>query len=146
MKRMSHGFTLLELMIVIAIMGILSALALPAYREYITRAQVSEAVTLGAGMKTTLSEYGWINGSWPIKLVANNAIPNTNELNALLVGKYSSMSDTITGTYPSGSVTLTMTAGAAIGQTIMFRTSDGGGTWTCTPGTLQAKYRPSACR
>ena len=146
MKNMQKGFTLIELMIVVAIIGILAAIAVPAYKDYITRAQVSEAIMLGSGMKATLGDYGWNYAAWPTKLVNLNSTPSTNEINVNLVGKYSTMSDTVTGTYPNGYVTMTMTTGTASGQTIFFGTSDGAASWTCTPGTLNAKYRPNACR
>lgn len=144
--NIQKGFTLIELMIVIAIIGILAAIAVPAYQNYLTRAQVAEAIFLGSGMKTVLSEYGWSNAAWPTKLVGNQTTPAANELITTLVGKYSLMSSTVTGTYPSGYITMTMTTGKASGQTIFFETSDGAATWTCTPGTLDAKYRPNACR
>ena len=144
--NIQKGFTLIELMIVIAIIGILAAIAVPAYQNYITRAQVAEAIFLGSGMKTALNNYGWSNGAWPTKLIDNQITPSANELNTALVGKYSLMSSTITGTYPSGYITMTITAGKASGQTIFFETLDGAATWTCTPGTLDAKYRPNACR
>lgn len=140
------GFTLIELMIVVVIIGVLAAIAVPQYLNYVTRAQVSEAITLGAGMKATLGDYGWNQAEWPTKLVGTNTTPASNEISVNLIGKYSEMADTIIGTYPVGQVTMKMTAGVANGQTIFFETTDGAATWTCTPGTLSAKYRPNACR
>lgn len=146
--EMNHnqGFTLIELMIVVAIIGILAAIAVPAYQDYITRAQVAEAIFLGSGMKSSLSDYGWSNAQWPSLFVSPTAPLSNGQINATLIGKYSTMSSTMTGTYPSGYVTITMTTGKASGQTIFFETTDGAATWTCTPGTLNAKYRPNACR
>ena len=102
------GFTLIELMIVIAIIGILAAIAVPAYKDYITRAQVSEALVLGSGMKSALGDYGWNHASWPTKFVGVNVVPNSNEVNVTLVGKYSEMSDTVTWVYPAGRITMTI--------------------------------------
>lgn len=141
-----NGFTLIELMIVVAIIGILAAIAIPAYSNYITRGQVSEALVMGSGLKTQLSDYGWQRSVWPTKLVEPNIEPNDGEMNATLAGKYASVTPTISGTYPQGEIILTMTAGRASGQTILMQTSDGASTWTCTPGTLDGKYRPNACR
>lgn len=140
------GFTLIELMIVVAIIGILAAIAVPAYRDYITRAQVSEALMLGSGLKTALSDYGWANARWPTKIVGANQQPALNEISATITGKYSVVSPTITGTYPVGEVTMTMTTGLANGQTILMKTTDGAATWTCKPGTLDGRFRPNACR
>ncbi|EMS1800368.1 pilin, partial [Neisseria gonorrhoeae] len=68
MNTLQKGFTLIELMIVIAIVGILAAVALPAYQDYTARAQVSEAILLAEGQKSAVTEYYLNHGKWP----ANN--------------------------------------------------------------------------
>ncbi|HFC5757957.1 TPA: prepilin-type N-terminal cleavage/methylation domain-containing protein, partial [Neisseria gonorrhoeae] len=65
MNTLQKGFTLIELMIVIAIVGILAAVALPAYQDYTARAQVSEAILLAEGQKSAVTEYYLNNGIWP---------------------------------------------------------------------------------
>ncbi|HGJ8333493.1 TPA: pilin, partial [Neisseria gonorrhoeae] len=65
MNTLQKGFTLIELMIVIAIVGILAAVALPAYQDYTARAQVSEAILLAEGQKSAVTEYYLNHGEWP---------------------------------------------------------------------------------
>ncbi|HEZ0045108.1 TPA: pilin [Neisseria meningitidis] len=65
MNTLQKGFTLIELMIVIAIVGILAAVALPAYQDYTARAQVSEAILLAEGQKSAVTEYYLNHGKWP---------------------------------------------------------------------------------
>ena len=150
------GFTLIELMIVVAIIGILAAIAIPAYQDYITRGQVSEAVSLGGGLKSPLAEYGADKNAWPEKLVPPTATPVTGELNATLVGKYSTVSEEIDGTYPEGTVTVTMDTGKASGGVLTYSTNNGGSAWACgntlvdghtgSGTTIDAKYLPNACK
>ena len=142
MKRVQQGFTLIELMIVVAIIGILAALALPAYQDYIARSQVSEAVSLGAGGKTPLSEYYNDKGMWPS--VASDVMGNT-------AGKYVC---TITlggsvGTTGTLSVEVRMKSASVnnsiTGATLIYTTSDAK-QWSCSSGDLNPRFRPSACR
>jgi len=65
MKRVQQGFTLIELMIVVAIVGILAAIALPAYQDYVIRSKMSEAVAAAAACKTSISEYVSTKTAWP---------------------------------------------------------------------------------
>ena len=88
LKQVQKGFTLIELMIVVAIIGILAAIAIPAYQNYTIRAQVTEGLNLGDGFKTAISEYYANTGNWP-------ALGNLAGLNAS-VGKYES-AVTVTG-------------------------------------------------
>ncbi len=149
-QQMQKGFTLIELMIVVAIIGILAAVAIPAYQDYITRAQVAEAVSLTSGLKAPLAEFGADNAAWPTALVQSTGAPGQTsaptELIANLTGQYATVTTTLTGAYPAGTVTATMTTGRAIGTTLTMVTTDGGANWDCTGGTIVAKYRPSACR
>src|SRR5580692_5259896 len=81
-KKLSQGFTLIELMIVIAIIGILAAIAIPAYQNYTIRSQITEGLTLGDGWKTAIAEYYATTGNWP----AQTNLTGT----CVTVGKYES--------------------------------------------------------
>jgi len=71
MKRVQQGFTLIELMIVVAIVGILAAIALPAYQDYIVRSKMSEGVAAAAACKTSVAEYASTRGSFPTDTAAS---------------------------------------------------------------------------
>ena len=155
MNTMQKGFTLIELMIVVAIIGILAAIAIPAYKDYITRGQVSEAVTLGGGLKSPLAEYGADKNAWPT-LVGPTATAGSGQLNATLIGKYSTVTTSVASAYPAGRITVTMTTGKASGSGLTYTTANGGSTWACgnttvdgaagSGTTIPAKYLPNACK
>ncbi|MBH6204589.1 pilin [Neisseria meningitidis] len=84
MNTLQKGFTLIELMIVIAIVGILAAVALPAYQDYTARAQVSEAILLAEGQKSAVTEYYLNHGEWP----ANNSSAGVATSATDIKGKY----------------------------------------------------------
>jgi type IV pilus assembly protein PilA len=147
--KRSSGFTLIELMIVVAIIGILAAIAIPAYQDYVARAQAAEAVQLLAGAKMPLTEYFSNNGVWP-------SLPE--QVGITTEGRYVLDSAEISEGGGSAALTLTLRAtfkSANISKFIQSKqlvltTVDGGKTWTCRPETggtgVLPRYLPSACR
>ena len=140
---MQKGFTLIELMIVVAIIGILAAVAIPAYQDYIARAQVTEAVYLVQAGKTPLAEYSSNNGVWP---------DAATDVMGTVSGKYVSEISILAGSNATGTLTLqarmkgTGVNSAITNGTLELTTTDNGKSWSCTGGDISAKYRAASCR
>ena len=148
--KTQKGFTLIELMIVVAIIGILAAIAIPAYQDYIARTQMSEAVELLAGGKTPLAEFYSDKGSWPA--AAASVMGNTS-------GKYVASVAYASGspaapTSPALSLEAIMKPAGSVnknigGKSVLMSTADGGAKWTCVAGgsaAVATKYLPGACK
>jgi len=154
MKRVQQGFTLIELMIVVAIIGILAAVALPAYQDYTIRARVSEAVLATSQCRTAISEI-YQSAAAGTVIGANNWGCGEGSTTTQYVATI--------GTDANGVVTVTTSAntglGAAAGKTMTLTPTDSSGTaltvaaiptqvggFKCATGTMLAKYLPGSCR
>jgi type IV pilus assembly protein PilA len=143
MKLMQKGFTLIELMIVVAIIGILAAIALPAYQDYTARAQMSEAFSLAGGQKGAVSEYHSNWGKWP----ANNGEAGIATA-ASIKGNYVASVNVET----NGVVKATMKAAGSVAPGIATKTltltptaTGGSYQWKCAT-SADKKYLPASCR
>lgn len=140
MKNVQKGFTLIELMIVVAIIGILAAVALPAYQDYTKRSHVSEGLALAGGAKTAVTEYYSSNGVWPANNaeagVATAASITGNAVRSVAVGN------------ANGQITVTFGTKVEAGKTLVLEGTNAAGsiTWSCTGGDLNSKFRPANCR
>jgi type IV pilus assembly protein PilA len=132
-----RGFTLIELMIVIAIVGVLVSIAVPAYQDHMIRTRVVEGLNLATSAKVAVAEVA----------LSNHALPATQKATGY-------MSPTPTANVKSitigakGVITITYTAKAGDGTILLVPAPQTTGelTWTCNTGTLMAKYRPASCR
>jgi type IV pilus assembly protein PilA len=142
MKK-QQGFTLIELMIVVAIIGILAAIAIPAYQDYTIRAQVSEGLNLSGAAKAAVTEFYQDQG----------AAPTTNAqagLDDAIAGKYVASvavgaGGVITVTY-GGDANANLIAAGTLLMTPDFVTSPGSVQWGCSSGAIPNKWLPAACR
>jgi type IV pilus assembly protein PilA len=138
--RNSKGFTLIELMITVAIVGILSAIALPTYQDYTIRAQVSEAIILASGGKPAIEEWYAQRGTLPSDSYEADVTPNT--------GKYVDMSNIQAGSPGMIYARLGNQANSKIrGFSIFLKPRilpSGQLAWECI-GNMKAKYLPSSC-
>ena len=140
MKK-QQGFTLIELMIVVAIIGILAAIAIPAYQDYTIRAQVSEGLNLAGGAKAAVSEYTMDRGTFP---TTNDqaGISASTDITGKYVASVGNVSGLITVTY-GGDAHATLSGDALL---LSATTNAGSIEWVCKSNNIADKHLPAACR
>jgi type IV pilus assembly protein PilA len=144
MKNMQKGFTLIELMIVVAIIAILAAIAIPAYQDYLIRSQVSEGAVLSDGAKTAMAEFYSNKGHFP-KANASAGLAAA----ASISGKYVESVDVGTTSGVIDAKYNTTNSNTKIqGKTLKFSaiTHAGSIEWTCKSSDVDVKYLPTSCR
>jgi len=149
MKSMQKGFTLIELMIVVAIIAILAAIAIPQYETYITKTQFTEATTVATGIETDLNLFWNQNGACPTQAAGTEfPVPGS------YVGKYVATATIADGTAASGKtcdITVafkgTSVSAPLQSATVLFQGAQSGGnfTWKCSSAVAD-KYKPETCR
>lgn len=138
MKKTQQGFTLIELMIVVAIIGILAAVAIPSYQDYTKRAHVAEGFGLAGAAKLAVSEYHASEGAFPTTNASAGMVTNTsiagNAVTSVTVGA-------------AGAITIVYNTKVASAATIVLTPTNAAGsiTWACSGG-VATKLRPSNCR
>jgi type IV pilus assembly protein PilA len=135
MKQIQKGFTLIELMIVVAIIGILAAVALPAYQDYTVRAKVSELILQASGFRTSISEKAQVDGT-----VASAG----TGLTVNIVGKVTGGSVSSDSTIVINGSNTPSSVGAGVTLTMTPTFTNGTLTWSCAG--IPSKYFPASCR
>ncbi len=139
MKKIQSGFSLIELMIAVAIIGILAVIALPVYQNYTKRSYIIEGLSLASGAKAAVSEYYSAQGIWPVsnfQVGLDNANNITGEsVNSVVV-------------QPNGEIAIIFNERVRNNEYIVLVANTSGGSiiWECTPGTLDNAYLPIRCR
>ena len=141
MKKFQQGFTLIELMIVVAIIGILAAIAIPAYQDYTIRAQVSEGLNLASAAKAAVSEYYMDRGTYP----ADNALAGLGAPGTI-IGKYVDGVTVVAGVVTVGYGFSAHAILAPGSLTLTPNDNLGSVSWLCAGVGILPKHLPAACR
>ena len=137
MREIQKGFTLIELMIVVAIIGILAAIAIPQYQNYTARAQATEALAIASAAKTGVAEFQNMNGTWP-----------TDNSEAGIAAAANHSGEYVSEVSVAGNVvTITFDSGVHNGNSITLTATDQGGSisWACASASIADNQLPTIC-
>jgi len=143
-ERSSKGFTLIELMIVVAILAILMAIAIPAYQDYTIRSQVSEGMSLGQGARVAVWDRWANNGVFPAD---NNdaGLPSPGSIRGEYVSEVRVTNGQIQVTFGAAGANASI-AGDTLILAPIGAASDASMNWSCNTGTIEPRYLPARCR
>ena len=147
--KQQQGFTLIELMIVVAIIGILAAIAIPQYQAYVARSQFGEGLVVAAGIKSDVSVFWSENGACPVL----GTTPGFPAADVSYAGSYVGKVNIVAAASAGGTCDIQVTfksqsvAEPLLGKTVTFKGTENGGNfiWKCSSSTIGHQYMTSAC-